>query len=738
MKTSLQKGTAFMLASCLLLTALPTVQVTAANPSYISRDNVAVRFLVEGNDIAEDEELHFKLLDSNGQSTVSWTHGKEANASIASPLVVKNISGKSDYSSVYNIDLKKATNDPEFSSVNAAKAKLYDSEGNYKSQRDISVTDNCCSYSIKSGYTSKLSFNYKFIPQRTDYTVPGNTVHLINTQSCENTSTIKLDKHSYKNTGTINKPLVISLNSGDYQCYAGTQNGLGGSDNHKIHVSNTPTYYYKAKIHLADVSPASFTDDGRFILSSEYSALTGLETATLGVQDYIINGQVEKFEAQIAFASGSLIQSPSIDENGDIEVYLLKDTSNAYIYTSFERSYGDNHGTGGGKFLTYTHYRTKEIAITSDVFDTSKGLVINNIPAGKYTLVQTATSPKRHSIKSMPITIKSTLDLQDFIIKLPDLNAHIPGEPQVTLVSAATCTQPGSMRTVIKCTDCGETISDTTSPISPLGHSWSENTRIELPPEDITSDLFNNAENADELCFGQLSESSKVYISHCARNCSAYRLYVEEAPIDEPSIEDIIEGEDIDNNEDKLSPFSVLQLKLTAKKNKSGKYINTITWKKVKGVDGYIIYASKCGHKLKKVTTVGATKTKWSQKNCKKGVYYKYLVAAYKGDKIIATSKTVHGVFGSKKYTNPTGIKGVKKSLTLKVGKASTIKAKVLVKEKKKRVQKHVAILRYESSNPKVARVSKKGKIKAIKKGKATIYVYTQNGICKKIKVTVK
>ena len=52
-------------------------------------------------------------------------------------------------------------------------------------------------------------------------------------------------------------------------------------------------------------------------------------------------------------------------------------------------------------------------------------------------------------------------------------------------------------------------------------------------------------------------------------------------------------------------------------------------------------------------------------------------------------------------------------------------------------VKKHVGI-RFESSNTKIATVSSKGKITAKKKGKCKIYVFTQNGLCKIIKVTVK
>lgn len=44
----------------------------------------------------------------------------------------------------------------------------------------------------------------------------------------------------------------------------------------------------------------------------------------------------------------------------------------------------------------------------------------------------------------------------------------------------------------------------------------------------------------------------------------------------------------------------------------------------------------------------------------------------------------------------------------------------------------------YESTNPKVAKVTAKGKITAVAKGKCTIYAYSQSGLFKKITVTVK
>lgn len=185
------------------------------------------------------------------------------------------------------------------------------------------------------------------------------------------------------------------------------------------------------------------------------------------------------------------------------------------------------------------------------------------------------------------------------------------------------------------------------------------------------------------------------------------------------------------------SKFSTLRLKATGK-NKSIK----LTWTKVKGADGYIIYGAKCGNSMKKIKTIkGNTKVSYTQKKLKKGTYYKYIVVAYKtinGKKCtIATSKSAHAVTNGGKCANPTKVSVKKAKMTIKKGKKQTIKASYTI-PKGKKFKTHIAKFRYESSNPKVATVSKKGVVTGKKKGTAYIYVYAQNGVYKKVKVTVK
>ena len=107
----------------------------------------------------------------------------------------------------------------------------------------------------------------------------------------------------------------------------------------------------------------------------------------------------------------------------------------------------------------------------------------------------------------------------------------------------------------------------------------------------------------------------------------------------------------------------------------------------------------------------------------------------------LAKSITAH-VVGTKnaKYTNVKKIKLSKSSYTLKANKTATVKAEIVLEDKKKKQLSdgHAPEFRYASSNTKVAAVDANGRIKAVGKGTCYIYVYAKNGYAKKIKVVVK
>ena len=175
----------------------------------------------------------------------------------------------------------------------------------------------------------------------------------------------------------------------------------------------------------------------------------------------------------------------------------------------------------------------------------------------------------------------------------------------------------------------------------------------------------------------------------------------------------------------------------------------TASWGKVKGASSYVIYANYCGKKkCKKIKTVSGkttsfdiTKLNGKKFNPKKNL--KFYVVAYKtvkGKKVKLAKSIMAHAPGSKnsKRTNVTGVKVKKASFILKKGKTAKIKGKLILEKKNRKPLKHCAKFRYASSNKKVAKVNKKGKITAVGKGKCTVYVYAVSGVSKKVKVTVR
>lgn len=202
---------------------------------------------------------------------------------------------------------------------------------------------------------------------------------------------------------------------------------------------------------------------------------------------------------------------------------------------------------------------------------------------------------------------------------------------------------------------------------------------------------------------------------------------------------------DVDSSDPKGTDFG----KLTAQATKRTNTALTLKWTKQKKADGYLIYGNKCGkgNKMKLLKTIKKNSTvKWTQKKLKKGTYYKYIVVAYKnvnGQKMpIAASVVIHvptkggKVTVAKSLTVKQGKKVVSK-LTVKKGKSATVKVTENKEDKKLKIKTHRKV-KFESSDKKIATVSAKGVVKGVKKGTATIYVYTQNGLYKTVKVTVK
>ena len=202
------------------------------------------------------------------------------------------------------------------------------------------------------------------------------------------------------------------------------------------------------------------------------------------------------------------------------------------------------------------------------------------------------------------------------------------------------------------------------------------------------------------------------------------------------------------NNDGDLagSTFGLLKARGVSKGNKK----ILLKWTDPKlDVAKYVVYGNQCNAKGKKYYYVklgefNANTFKYMPKSIlgkslKKGTYYKFLVTAVdKKGRVVATAKTVHVTTKGKKgnYKSVKRVKPTKKSkYTISAGKSKKLKVKEV--KGKKKVSRHRAVA-WESSDPNVAVVSKKGKVNAKGKGVCTIYAYAQNGVYTTFTITVK
>lgn len=179
----------------------------------------------------------------------------------------------------------------------------------------------------------------------------------------------------------------------------------------------------------------------------------------------------------------------------------------------------------------------------------------------------------------------------------------------------------------------------------------------------------------------------------------------------------------------------------------------TLKWETISGADGYDIFAAKCRAKMTSKSLVKTVKgekssaalTKIAGKKLSGKEEYKVRIKAYKlinGKKVYIGSSQLYHMAGksNKTYTNAKKITVSKKSVTLKVGKTSQIKAKIVKQSNKKKLlsKAHGPVLRYCSTDNSIATVTANGKITAKEKGSCYIYVIALNGVKTKIKVKVK
>jgi len=124
---------------------------------------------------------------------------------------------------------------------------------------------------------------------------------------------------------------------------------------------------------------------------------------------------------------------------------------------------------------------------------------------------------------------------------------------------------------------------------------------------------------------------------------------------------------------------------------------------------------------------------------------WKYYVKAIKTEngKNTLISKTpviLMAGAGNEEYTNAVKVQ-IKQgeSLSLTIGEKKKLKVKTTLADKTKKLfsAKSIKSVRYISTDTKVAKVSKSGKITAVGKGTCYIYCISENGLTDRIKLSV-
>ena len=286
---------------------------------------------------------------------------------------------------------------------------------------------------------------------------------------------------------------------------------------------------------------------------------------------------------------------------------------------------------------------------------------------------------------------------------------HVAGEEKIENLAKATCTEDGGYDEVVRCTGCNDILeSKHVKTEDALGHKYGTK---------------GTSRFTCTVC-GTVDEAKKAEAEKADKE-AADKAAAEAKAVAEKAEAEFAAGVEV-------------------KAEKDGA---TIGWQKAPEAKRYVIYATYCGKKkFKKIKTVDGeitsfkiTKLNGKKINTKKNMKV-YIVAEKRVDgkwvKLLK-SPTFHIAGKKSKNTNVKKISVKKAKYTLAKGKTAKIKAKLVLENKKKKPINHVRKFRYMSTNTAVATVSKSGKIKAVGEGTATIYVFSNNGTPKAIKVTV-
>ena len=333
----------------------------------------------------------------------------------------------------------------------------------------------------------------------------------------------------------------------------------------------------------------------------------------------------------------------------------------------------------------------------------------------------------------------------------------------------------GTVTTEPTCTDAGEktftcrndSAHTRTEAIDALGHDWSEwealddNDHQRVCAHDASHTEIASHEWDSGVTTKEATVEEEGKVVYTCTVCGHTRTEVIPKLDPEPADPDDGMGEDgtplgpgasadaadaaitgmTDDTDPPGSQIAPLLLRSTKQGNKSIR----LTWQKQDTAAVYVLYGNQCGrkNKMKKIKTISGSKgsftVKKAVKKLKKGKSYKFILVALDSDnKVVSASKMIHVVTKGGKKGNFKSVKtrAKKNRVTLTAGQTFRLNAKGVLQSKKRKAGNHVK-MRYQSITPEIADVSSKGVIQATAPGTGYVYVYAQNGVFKKITITV-
>lgn len=350
----------------------------------------------------EADGLEFKLVNSDGDIVASWTGSDYSSAEIASGYT--DITGLDDLSGL-EVDAFTVGDSYLYGYDADDLEYFYNYQDGELVRKYYSVPDKL---ELDLGHKYTLTTNIYQDIEATDLTLEaGQYAIAVDSGYAEKeySSGIVFDwsdssvKYEFNSLSGVN--VYSDYDAGKYALGIFIRNTSGGNPYEAFNIYDCSTEYAKVKINISDLTGGYFNSDGTI----EYSAFG--ETYTVDPRAKTTeNGNVAFY-----FVSGSVFTAPIPDEDGNVEIYVSKDTYSVNLYADFYV------GTvsGGGK-NAYSCNDPRELLTFETVVDTNldipeTGITLYDIPAGEYTI---EIDSDEYVLENYTFTATDTTDLQTF------------------------------------------------------------------------------------------------------------------------------------------------------------------------------------------------------------------------------------------------------------------------------------------------------------------------------------